>query len=284
MTLANSSTLGLQPQNIFINTNNTVYTTNYQNGTIQLWLEGSTSPTVTISTNSSNIRTIFIAGGGEIYINNDYPSFTVDVWRINASSRVSTLSLSGPCFSIFIDASNSLLCTLYYTHRVIKRSLNSTDTQETTMAGGSCAGYQLHLLFCPRGIFVTVNFDLFVADTGNHRVQLFRSGQLNGTTVAGSGAPGTIRLRNPTAVMLDSDGYVFILDCYGSQIVGSGSSGFQCIIGCNAGYGSAPNQLSYPLSMSFDSYGNIFVADTTNNRVQKFFLTSNSCSKCNAAD
>ena len=152
------------------------------------------------------------------------------------------------------------------------------------MAGGSCAGYQPHLLFCPLGIFVTVNLDLFVVDAGNHRVQLFRSGQMNGTTVAGSGAPGTIQLRSPTAVMLDSNGDVFILDCYGSRIVGSGSSGFQCIIGCNTGYGSAPSQLSYPRSMSFDSYGNIFVADTTNNRMQKFYLAYNSCSKCDAAD
>ncbi len=34
------------------------------------------------------------------------------------------------------------------------------------------------------------------------------------------------------------------------------------------------------LSLSFDSYGNIYVTDTGNQRIQKFVLASNSCCKC----
>ena len=32
------------------------------------------------------------------------------------------------------------------------------------------------------------------------------------STVAGTGAPGTIDLINPSAVVLDADGYLFIVD------------------------------------------------------------------------
>ena len=136
-----------------------------------------------------------------------------------------------------------------------------------------------HTLFYQRGIFVTNSSALYVADTKNHRVQLFPAGQLNGTTVAGREALGTILLRDPTAVMLDGDGYLFILDSNHYRVVGSGPYGFRCVIGCTNESGSALDQLSNPQSMAFDSFGNIFVVDTGNNRVQKFFLSSNTCSK-----
>ena len=43
--------------------------------------------------------------------------------------------------------------------------------------------YSLILLM---GIFVDINLDLYVADYYNHRIQLFRLGELNGITVAGN--------------------------------------------------------------------------------------------------
>ena len=147
------------------------------------------------------------------------------------------------------------------------------------VAGTGCAGFQPHLLFHQRGIFVTNNSELYVADTNNHRVQLFRAGQLNGTTIAGREALGTVQLRNPTAVMLDGDGYLFILDSGHYRVVGSGPYGFRCVMGCSNQTGSASDQLSNPQSMAFDSYGNIYVTDTNNNRVQKFLLSSSTCSK-----
>ena len=135
------------------------------------------------------------------------------------------------------------------------------------------------MLYHQRGIFVSNSSDLYVADTNNHRVQFFPAGQLNGTTMTGREALGTIQLLNPSAVMLDGDGYLFILDTYHFRIVGSGPNGFRCVIGCTNGLGSSSYQLSVARSMAFDSHGNIFVLDTDNARVQKFFLTSNTCSK-----
>ena len=137
------------------------------------------------------------------------------------------------------------------------------------------------MLYNPSGIFVTVSFDLYVADFSNFRVQLFRAGETNGTTVAGRDAPGTIQLKKPAAVTLDADGYLFIVDCDFARIVGSGPYGFRCIIGCTGSSGLEPNQLRNPHSMAFDSNGNIFVVDSDNNRVQKFALSFNSCSKLN---
>jgi hypothetical protein len=60
---------------------------------------------------------------------------------------------------------------------------------------------------------MTIDLDLYVADCGNDRFQLFREGQINGMTLVGNGSNGTtIALDCPTGVMLDVDGYLFIFD------------------------------------------------------------------------
>ena len=133
------------------------------------------------------------------------------------------------------------------------------------------------MLYYPYGIFVDIDFDLYVADSYNHRIQLFQSGQSNGTTVAGIVVPGTITLYYPKSVVLDGDGYLFIVDSNNNRIVGSGPTGFRCVAGCSGTSGSASDQLSYPRTMAFDSYGNIFVIDTSNRRIQKFALADDSC-------
>jgi hypothetical protein len=100
---------------------------------------------------------------------------------------------------------------------------------------------------------------------------------LSATTVAGTGAPGTITLNGPTDVMIDDNGYLYIADYTNARIVGQGPNGFQCVIGCSGLGGSSPSQLYESQNLGFDSYGNIYVADSGNNRIQQFLLTNNSC-------
>jgi hypothetical protein len=167
-----------------------------------------------------------------------------------------------------------------YIHEVVKIWLGDSTTTWTTVAGTGSYGSTASMLYYPQGIFIDINFDLYVADSNNNRIQLFQLGQSNALTVAGNGASGTITLNNPTGVVLDADKYLFIADRSNNRIVASGPNGFRCIVGCS-GYGSASNQLLNPYSMAFDSYGNIFVVDSSNSRIQKFVLATNSCGKYN---
>ena len=96
-------------------------------------------------------------------------------------------------------------------------------------------------------------------------LQLFRLNQRNGITVVGSGsAKLTIELYSPSGIVLDGDQHLFIVEKVNSRIIGSDENGFRCIFGC-----STNEKLSSPMTMSFDSYGNIYVTDRDNHRVQK---------------
>jgi len=163
-------------------------------------------------------------------------------------------------------------------HQVVKRSLNDPEMTSVIVAAGTGSqGSAFNELSFPRGIFVDVNFDLYVADCLNNRVQLFQSGELNGITVAGSTSLNpTINLNCPTGIVLDAEKYLFIVDSGNHRIVGSGLNGFRCLVGCY-GQGSQSNRLNHPFSLSFDRSGNMFVADQDNNRIQKFEYLEKSC-------
>ncbi|CAF3888942.1 unnamed protein product, partial [Adineta steineri] len=273
ITFATNATVGANPYVIFVNTNNTVYVADRTNNRVQVWLNGSTTPTRTISGNLVLPYSVFGADNGDIYVDNGYSNYEVDKWTLNSTSSVAVMYMCGACYSLFIDISNTLYCTMYDSHKVISQSLSTRLPIWNTVAGTGTYGSTSITLYYPHGIFVDSNLNLYVADMYNSRIQKFASGQINGTTVP----TGTITLSYPTGVNLDADGYLFIVDNHNHRIIGSGPNGFRCIAACSGAYGSTATTLYYPSTLSFDSYGNIFITDTANNRIQKFLLITNGC-------
>jgi DNA-binding beta-propeller fold protein YncE len=220
---------------------------------------------------------VFVSMTGDVYIDNGYANGQVDKFLFNTSMVVNVMNVNGSCYGLFIDMNNYLYCSLKNFHQVVKLLLNN-GTTPTIAAGTGLAGSQSNMLNAQQGIYVDNNLNLYVADCGNNRIQVFQSGQLIALTAAGSGATGTITLNYPTGVVLDTDGYLFIVDSNNHRIVASGLNGFRCIIGCSGG-GSTSSQLYFPQSMAFDSYGNIYVADRGNSRIQTFILQKTNCCK-----
>ena len=217
----------------------------------------------------------------EIFIDNACPSARVDRWTLSGTQLSPAFSVFPQCSGLFIDIINNIYCSQEERHQVISKSLSNPANTFSIVAGTGCAGSAPNMLNDPRGIFVTIHMDLYVADCLNSRIQLFRPGQVNGTAVAGNGSVGTIALTGPTGVMLDGDGYLFIVDRSSHRIVAQDAYGFRCVVGCLGGPGSASNQLSSPATLSFDTDGNMFISDRDNHRIQKFSLANDSCSKCN---
>jgi streptogramin lyase len=264
---------------VFVSINNNVYVTAQSLNSIFIWLEGSNTPIWNISNGLNTPYGIFVIINGDIYVDNGNVNHQVDRWSWYPESVVAVMNVTSRCFSLFVDIINNLYCSLDEEHEVIKISLNSGSNTVIIAAGtAGVAGSQIDMLNTPHGIFVDTNFNLYVADWGNNRIQLFPSGQLNGTTVVSNETLGSIPLTGPNGVVLDADGYLFIVDG-GGHIIRSGPSGSQCLVGCTGIMGSASNQLNNPHGISFDSYGNFFIVDTGNNRIQKFFLATNSCGK-----
>jgi hypothetical protein len=218
----------------------------------------------------ANPFSLFVTITGDIYVYNLGKSL-LDKSTLNAVQSTTVMSI-GHCDGLFVDINDNIYCSMGAENKVIKKP-------SIVVAGTGSDGSSSNMLYSPSGIFVDTSFNLYVADAGNNRIQYFKSGELDATTLAGEKAVGTITLVRPTGIVLDTDKYLFIVDQFNYRIIGSGPNGFRCVAGCSGKSGSASNQLDAPFALSFDSYGNIFVTDRDNHRVQKFILSTNSCSK-----
>ena len=274
ITFANAST---RPFGIFIDLNDVVYATEQITNRVDIWSENGTTPIRVLSGQINNPGAIFVSDQGDIYVDGGSTKQIVK-WTPNNDTGIVVINTTTQCLGLFIDVNNSLYCSGNNQPNVTKVSLNSSSYSWILVAGKNIAGPASDELNHPNGIFVTDDFDLYVADYTNNRIQRFRLGQSNATTVAG-GTSGTISLNGPVGVTLDVDGYLFIVDAYNHRVVAQGPSGFRCIAACSGSSGSTPTTLSEPRTLAFDSHGNLYVADMSNNRIQKFILMANSCSK-----
>ncbi|CAF1277097.1 unnamed protein product [Didymodactylos carnosus] len=277
ITFANQMALGSKPLTIFINEKNSVYTINKEKTQILIWHEGNIDPAMIILSDFYNPSSLFVTSNGDIYIDNGEKNGRVEKWISNTSTWVTVLFAYSSCKGLFIDTMDNLYCSMSNHHHVVKRYLYDRITTLAGVAGTGDKGSDDDQLNHPHGIFVDEKFDLYVADCGNNRVQCFRSGKSDGITVAGDKSfSSTISLNCPTGITFDAEKYLFIVDSNNHRILRLGPSGFRCVVGCREGVFQS-TQLSSPFSLSFGHFGNMFVTDAGNNRIQKFQYLKNSC-------
>jgi hypothetical protein len=279
ITFANQTTLGSNPFAIFVNEKDSVYTINREKKQILVWNENNTNPTLNITTDFSNSSSLFVTVNGDIYIDNGALNGRVEKWTASSNGTSPALFISSSCKGLFVDRNDNLYCSLSNHHHVAKGYMDALVITMAVVAGTGFPGSAENELNHPHGIFVDVNFDLYVADCENDRVQLFQSGQSHGITIAGGLlARGTTSLSCPTGITFDGQKYLFIVDSNNHRIVRTGPNGIRCVVGCS-GIGSQSIQLFSPSTISFDRSGNMFVVDAGNHRIQKFEYSQKSCGK-----
>jgi ABC-type Fe3+ transport system permease subunit/DNA-binding beta-propeller fold protein YncE len=108
---------------------------------------------------------------------------------------------------------------------------------------------------------------LYVADSCNHRVQIFSpDGQF--VSAFGRAGSGPGELSYPYDIRIDSDGNRFVCEFGNSRVQIFDSEGRTIeILG---GPGAEPGQMNNPWAIALDSRGNLYIADSANHRVQKF--------------
>jgi sugar lactone lactonase YvrE len=168
----------------------------------------------------------------------------------------------------------------------------------TTVAGNGTAGFSGDggpainaELSAPMGVALDSAGNLYIADSGNQRIRKVSNGVI--TTVAGNGTlvsnngPGTggysgdggpaisAELNNPTGIALDSAANLYIADTLNQRIrevssgvintvAGNGTAGFS-----GDGGPATSAQLKGPVGVAVDSAGNIYIADSGNERIRK---------------
>jgi len=117
------------------------------------------------------------------------------------------------------------------------------------------------------GIAVDSSGNVYVADSGNTRVQKFDS---NGKFITQWGyyGDGDGQFSDPEGIAVDSSGNVYVADSDRDRIQKFDSNG-KFITKWGSG-GTGDGQFSDPQGIAVDSSGNVYVVDYFNNRIQKF--------------
>lgn len=281
ITFVDNNTLCGPARGFFIDNNDTIFVAAHRKSQILIWSNGSITPVRSISVNLFEYTPLFVTVNRDIYFGKGDEPGRIEKWTMTSNETTFVMKFSDHCYGLFVDLNNTLYCSFRYKYRVVKISLDERNATEITIAGTGSAGAASNELSEPWGIFVNTNFDLYVADGNNHRIQLFQSGQMNGTTLAGNEIPQCLTLNFPTDVVLDPDGYLYIGDAHNGRVIRSGYDRWQCVIGCSGNTDSLLNELNAAYSLHFDTRGNLYVADEYNSRIQKFTLATNSCGEYN---
>jgi uncharacterized protein (TIGR03437 family) len=134
----------------------------------------------------------------------------------------------------------------------------------STVAGTGVAGP----LTNPYGVAADSSGNLYVADLGNNRIQ----------KIAPNGTVTTVlaQLASPRNVLVDKAGNIYFSEFAGHRVRKIGPDGTVTLVagtgtaGSN-GDGAAANlaQLNYPAGLALDTAGNLYIADSGNNRIRK---------------
>jgi hypothetical protein len=259
-------TISIFTLNIYIPNNNTVDEVTFYENQTATFLNGSDNSKKVIPVSLANARTLFVTHNRNL-------SITYDLHTTYVNTSVS-LSIYKLCKSLFIDGNYNIYCSMNNPDQIMKSSSTSSTHNDIIIAGNGSTGSTADMLSSPTGIFVDNSTNLYVADSGNNRIQFFVPGQMNGITVIGSESTSSFTLDYPTSVVLDGNGYLFIVDNNDNRIVIFKSNEFQC----ETRYLDT-DRLFLPNFMQFDSYQNIFVSDWDNSRIEESMLTINLCGK-----
>ncbi len=138
------------------------------------------------------------------------------------------------------------------------------------------------LLDSPAGVAVDAAGNIYIADTHNQRVRKVSNGTI--TTIAGTGTAGfsgdggvatSAQLSNPTALAVDANGNLYIADTDNHRIRKISGTTITTVAGNSeqgfSGDGGAATdaEIDSPNGLAVDTAGNIYIADTHNQRIRK---------------
>jgi aldose sugar dehydrogenase len=209
------------------------------------------------------------------------PFFTA-LLSVNSTKRKSISNYSVWCkLSVVFLISITLLCSSSLYPLPLAFSTNGTFMANgpfITKWGGEYGSRDFEMM-SPAGIALDQEGNVYVADTGNNRIQVFSS---NGTLITEWGGHygdrdreygrGAGHMRFPEGIAVDQEGNVYVADTGNNRIQIFSSNGTY-ITGWGR-YSYEDGEMRFPEGIAVDQEGNVYVADTGNDLISVFTFPS----------
>ncbi|MBS1830124.1 MAG: hypothetical protein JST93_32790 [Acidobacteria bacterium] len=202
-----------------------------------------------------------------------------------ADVTTSNIRLLEPRHAVVDPAGNVYLSDSYY-NRILKIA---ADGRVTPVAGADQSGFSGDdglaseaLLSTPEALALSSSGDLYVCDSGNHRIRKITADGVI-TTIAGNGGLGAsgdngpaleASIGNPWGIAVDSAGVIYFSDSSNHVIRRIDTNGvITTIAGTTAGFAgdggpATQARLQNPRGIALDATGNLYFADNGNHRVR----------------
>ena len=272
-----------QPWNLFVDGNKNLYIADAANHRIQFWPAGASSGItvagITGSWGSSSSQLdmpsdIFVDGNGNLYVA-DRNNNRIQFFR-NGTTNGTTASTGWGGTGGFRGVQVTSTGLIYGSDN----SNNALWRNNTVPFGYAGAGGSSNQLNGPSGIALDTTMNvgyLYIANVNQHTIVQWTPISNTGTVVAGTNGvlgSSSSTMAYPLAVRIDPLGNLFVVDNNNHRVqlycrFPSVSSTARTIIGTGSA-GSTPTTLNFPSGLALDSDLNIYVADNSNSRIQRF--------------
>ena len=246
-----------------------------------------------------------IGSDGALYVADSNYNHRISKWIIGSGSSTivagqsypqsgSSLSLFNQPYGVYLDSTGKMYVTDTMNHRVML--WNNSATSGSIVAGNGTknrnkrnksvlsvfslgtSGNSLNQLANPYSVTLDESSNkLYIADCNNHRIIGVQLSTLTPSLVAGGIGFGhsTAHLYYPTDIYWDSSTNSLYIVNNGNSIIIRwviGGTGWTLVAGFVNIASATSMTFNSPIGLTFDSAGNLYVADTSNHRIQ--FLRS----------
>ncbi|CAF3949962.1 unnamed protein product [Rotaria magnacalcarata] len=201
---------------------------------------------------------------------------------------------------LFIEAKTQILYVSDNTNNRIQKRYPTGEIKTAAGKADGTGGTTLDKLSNPVDVVADENENVLVADWNNQRIQFWKKDAKIGETIAGNGSKGEAlnEFSYPSRVLFDSKKNIIVADTQNQRITrwpptydpktstgtimaggnGGGLNPYQLnnpfarniYAGIPGRYGNSSAQLFYPEGITLDKYGNLYIADCQNHRIQMF--------------
>ena len=276
------------PEAVFVDASGNIYIADTYTARVRVVNTGTAAITIaTVTIPAGDIQTV----AGAYYQSQG----GTECGAYSGSGAALTTQLCAPT-GVAVDSSGNIFFADSYNSVI--REIAAGSANIATVAGNGTAGFSGDTgaatsaqLNYPNNLFVDSADDIYIADTDNYVIREVTASTSDISSVFGNntqadsgdgGAAVDAELNNPGGVFVDGSGNVYIADSLSSVIreVSAANGNIQDVAGdaktpcasstatCGDGGPAASAQFNSPYGVALDGAGNIYIADTEDNRIR----------------